>query len=162
MHTAQRIQGRLVQAEEILWLRRWIDLHPHWSRKRLAREFCLRWQWLDGWRFEGFLPRRGADRARRLGEIAVAPHPSVIYESPQRISSTLHDLANCCGGDRRVAVCRELTKLFEETWRGTLDEACERDAAGAARGEHVLVVAAATAGERAAPSEGEVESAVAS
>src|ERR1035441_10180165 len=48
MHTAQRIQGRLVQAEEILWLRRWIDLHPHWSRKRLAREFCLRWQWLDG------------------------------------------------------------------------------------------------------------------
>jgi 16S rRNA (cytidine1402-2'-O)-methyltransferase len=86
------------------------------------------------WRFEGFLPRRGADRARRLGEIAVAPHPSVIYESPQRISSTLHDLANCCGGDRRVAVCRELTKLFEETWRGTLDEACERDAAGAAAG----------------------------
>lgn len=114
------------------------------------------------WRFEGFLPRRGADRARRLGEIAVAPHPSVIYESPQRISSTLHDLANCCGGDRRVAVCRELTKLFEETWRGTLDEACERDAAGAARGEHVLVVAAAMAGERSAPSEGAVQSAVAS
>ena len=48
MHTAQRIQGRLVQAEEILWLRGWIDLHPHWSRKRLARELCLQWQWLDG------------------------------------------------------------------------------------------------------------------
>jgi hypothetical protein len=48
MHTAQRIQGRLVQAEEIHWLRGWIDLHPHWSRKRLARELCLQWHWLDG------------------------------------------------------------------------------------------------------------------
>src|ERR1035441_3550466 len=48
MHTARRIQGRLVQAEEILWLRGWVDLHMQWSRKRLARELCLQWQWLDG------------------------------------------------------------------------------------------------------------------
>ena len=48
MHTAQRIQGRLVQAEEIIWLRGWVDLHPHWSRKRLARDLCLQWQWWDG------------------------------------------------------------------------------------------------------------------
>jgi 16S rRNA (cytidine1402-2'-O)-methyltransferase len=113
------------------------------------------------WRFEGFLPRRGTDRAKRLGEIAAAPHPSVIYESPQRISSTLQDLANCCGGDRQVAVCRELTKLFEETWRGTLAEACERSAASAARGEHVLVIAAAPVPERSSPSGLEVQSAVA-
>src|SRR5664279_239558 len=48
MHIAQRIQGRLVQAEEILWLRGWIDLHRDWSRKRLARELCRQWHWLDG------------------------------------------------------------------------------------------------------------------
>ncbi len=114
------------------------------------------------WRFEGFLPRRGTDRANRLGEIAAAPHPSVIYESPQRIGSTLRDLASCCGGDRKVAVCRELTKLFEETWRGTLAEACERSAAGAARGEHVLVVAGAPMFGSPSPSEAEVQGAVAS
>ena len=112
------------------------------------------------WRFEGFLPRRGTERAKRLGEIAAASHTSVIYESPQRISSTLQDLAKCCGGDRKVAVCRELTKLFEETWRGTLAAACERSAASAARGEHVLVVAAAPAPERSSPSAGEIQSAV--
>jgi len=114
------------------------------------------------WRFEGFLPRRGAERAGRLGDIAKAPHPSVVYESPQRVASTLRDLAECCGGDRKVAVCRELTKLFEETWRGTLSEACERSQAVAARGEHVIVVGARPAAERPAPSEAQAQSAVAS
>ena len=114
------------------------------------------------WRFEGFLPRRGSERARRLSEIALAEHPSVIYESPQRIGATLRDLADSCGGDRLVAVCRELTKLYEETWRGTLAEACQRAAAAAARGEHVLVVAGAAAPEAPRPSETDVKSAVAS
>ena len=114
------------------------------------------------WRFEGFLPRRGSARAQRLGEIAQATHPSVIYEAPQRVASTLQDLANRCGGDRKVVVCRELTKLFEETWRGTLAEACERSTLSAARGEHVLVVAAVPAGERSVPSESEVRSGIAS
>ena len=54
----------------------------------------------------------------------MARHPSVIYEAPQRIAATLRDLADHCGGDRKVAVCRELTKRFEETWHGTLAEAC--------------------------------------
>jgi 16S rRNA (cytidine1402-2'-O)-methyltransferase len=113
------------------------------------------------WRFEGFLPRRGADRTERLGEIATARHPSVIYESPQRVSATLKDLASHCGGDRRVAVCRELTKRFEETWRGTLAEACERSEVTPARGEHVIVVATATEPKRSAASEEEVRLAVA-
>jgi 16S rRNA (cytidine1402-2'-O)-methyltransferase len=112
------------------------------------------------WRFEGFLPRSGIERANRLEEIAAAPHPSVIYEAPQRITSTLRDLANRCGGDRHVAVCRELTKLFEETWRGTLAEACERNAATPARGEHVLVVAGAPARARASTSGEEAKQAV--
>jgi 16S rRNA (cytidine1402-2'-O)-methyltransferase len=112
------------------------------------------------WRFEGFLPRRGADRTARIQEIAAAPHPSVIYEAPQRIASTLRDLAEHCGAERRVAVCRELTKRFEETWHGTLAEACERSAATAARGEHVLVVSGAPARAGPTPSEEELRRAV--
>jgi 16S rRNA (cytidine1402-2'-O)-methyltransferase len=112
------------------------------------------------WRFEGFLPRRGSERAKRLGEIAQAPHPSVIYESPQRLAATLRDLKGCCGADRKVAVCRELTKMFEETWRGSLAQACERSETGPARGEHVIVVAAKPDAERSAPDEGELLRAV--
>jgi len=112
------------------------------------------------WRFEGFLPRRGAQRAVRLGEIAAAGYPSVIYESPRRVAGTLRDLVEACGDDRKVAVCRELTKRFEETWRGTLAEACEHSAEAEPRGEHVLVVAGASAQEVLLPSEAEVKSAV--
>ena len=111
------------------------------------------------WRFEGFLPRRGPLRAARLKEIAEARHPSVIYEAPQRVGSTLAELAAACGGERKVAVCRELTKRFEETWHGTLTEACEREARVPARGEHVLVVAGAPS-TVTAPNEEEVQQAV--
>jgi 16S rRNA (cytidine1402-2'-O)-methyltransferase len=114
------------------------------------------------WRFEGFLPRRGSERAARLGEISAAPHPSVIYESPQRVAATLRDLGEVCGGERQVAVCRELTKVFEETWRGTLAEAFARTALTAPRGEHVLVVAGAPSRQKSPPSEDEVKRAVAS
>ncbi len=113
------------------------------------------------WRFEGFLPKRGSARTDRLSEIAAARYPSVIYESPRRLAATLDDLATCCGGDRKVAVCRELTKLFEETWRGTLAEARDRAVAAPARGEHVLVVGG-DAGATAVPSDEEIASAVAS
>jgi len=93
--------------------------------------------------FEGFLPRKGADRERALEEIAGGPRPVVLYESPHRIGDTLDDLRAACGPDRRVAVCREMTKLHEETFRGTLAEAAAHVAAGGARGEFVLVVEAA-------------------
>jgi 16S rRNA (cytidine1402-2'-O)-methyltransferase len=112
------------------------------------------------WRFEGFLPRRGPQRAARLSEIASAPHPSVIYEAPTRVGSTLADLAQVCGPGRKVALCRELTKRFEETWRGTLEQACERSSATPARGEHVLVVAGAPPQQRSLPSPEEVTLAV--
>ena len=112
------------------------------------------------WRFEGFLPRRGRQRAARLGEIASAPHPSVIYEAPQRVAATLADLALACGPERRVAVCRELTKRFEETWRGTLAEACEHTAAVVPRGEHVLVVGGAAPTQVSEPSAEELRMAV--
>lgn len=97
------------------------------------------------WCFEGFLPRKGAPRGERLDGIAAASCPSVIYEAPQRVASTLSELALACGGSRRVAVARELTKLHEEIWRGSLDAACRRAGAVTPRGEHVLVVEGAPA-----------------
>jgi 16S rRNA (cytidine1402-2'-O)-methyltransferase len=91
------------------------------------------------WCFEGFLPRKGRERRERLAEIAVDRRTVVLYEAPHRLAATLEELAAACGEDRRVSVSRELTKLFEETWRGTLGEAADR-AADPVRGEHVIVI----------------------
>jgi 16S rRNA (cytidine1402-2'-O)-methyltransferase len=87
--------------------------------------------------FEGFLPRSGRERAERVAEIAAEPRTSVIYEAPHRIQRTLADLRAACGDDRQVAVCRELTKLFEQVVRGTLGEID----VGEPRGEYVVVLA---------------------
>lgn len=90
--------------------------------------------------FEGFLPRKGADRAVRLAALAAEPRTVVLYESPHRVAATVADLAATCGPERRVAVARELTKLHEETWRGTLADAVAHLAAREPRGEYVLVL----------------------
>lgn len=86
--------------------------------------------------YEGFLPRSGAARAQRLAELADEPRTIVLYEAPHRIERTVDDLADALGDDRRVAVCRELTKLHEEVVRGTLGSLD----LGTPRGEYVLVV----------------------
>jgi 16S rRNA (cytidine1402-2'-O)-methyltransferase len=96
----------------------------------------------DRFCFEGFLPRSGRARAERLAELAVEPRTSVLFEAPGRVAATLADLAAVCGDDRPVAVARELTKLHEEVWRGTLADAAAW-AAGGLRGEVVLVLAGA-------------------
>lgn len=93
--------------------------------------------------FEGFLPRKGPARRARLEAIARCEAPSVCYEAPTRMAATLGDLAAFCGADRRVAIARELTKVHEEVWRGTLGEAARRWEAAPTRGEHVIVVAPA-------------------
>lgn len=90
--------------------------------------------------FEGFLPRKGPARRARLDELAGERRTVVLYEAPHRLAATLADLAEALGGDRRVAVCRELTKLHEETWRGTLAGAVDRGAVLEPRGEHVIVI----------------------
>lgn len=90
--------------------------------------------------FEGFLPRAGRQRAARLAEIAAEPRTIVIYEAPHRVQRTIADLAAACGGDRPVAVGRELTKLHEEIVRGTLGDVD----LGEPRGEYVLVVGGAS------------------
>ncbi len=84
----------------------------------------------DRFCFEGFLPRSGRDRAGRLAVVAAEPRTTVLFEAPGRVAATLADLAGVCGGDRPVAVARELTKLHEEIWRGTLEGAAAWAAAG--------------------------------
>ncbi|MEL6985959.1 MAG: 16S rRNA (cytidine(1402)-2'-O)-methyltransferase, partial [Actinomycetota bacterium] len=90
--------------------------------------------------FEGFLPRKGGERAARLADVAAEARAVVIYESPNRVVATLADLAAVCGGDRRVAVARELTKLHEEVVRATVAEAVSHFEANPPRGEFVVVV----------------------
>jgi 16S rRNA (cytidine1402-2'-O)-methyltransferase len=90
--------------------------------------------------FEGFLPRSGADRKRRLADIAAEERTVIFYESPHRIVRTLDDLVAACGGQRRVAVTRELTKLHEDVWRGTIQEASAHFATSEPQGEFAIVV----------------------
>jgi 16S rRNA (cytidine1402-2'-O)-methyltransferase len=93
----------------------------------------------DRFAFEGFLPRSGKARAERLEALARDPRTAVLFESPKRMSSTLSDLLSA-GGDRRVAVVRELTKLHQEVIRGRLSEVLERLGSRELKGEVVLVV----------------------
>lgn len=95
--------------------------------------------------FEGFLPRKGSGRTARLAAVAAEERTTVLFEAPHRLVRTLEDLAGACGPDRRIAIARELTKLHEEHWRGTLAEALARALASEPRGEHVLVLAGAPA-----------------
>ncbi len=99
------------------------------------------------WSFEGFLPRSGKERKERLARIAADQRACVIYEAPSRIPATLADLEAATGGDRRAAVCRELTKIHEEVVRGPLAELAAQAASGAImlRGEFVIVVEAVVA-----------------
>jgi 16S rRNA (cytidine1402-2'-O)-methyltransferase len=87
--------------------------------------------------YEGFLPRKGRDRTQRLADVAREHRTVVLYEAPHRIERTLTDLIEVCGPDRGVAVSRELTKLHEETVRGTLGTLD----IGEPRGEYVIVLA---------------------
>ena len=93
--------------------------------------------------FEGFLPRSGGERTERLAEVAAERRTTVMYEAPHRIVRTVHDLHRTCGPDRRIAIARELTKLHEELWHGTLDEAVAHVAETDPRGEYVVVLAGA-------------------
>jgi 16S rRNA (cytidine1402-2'-O)-methyltransferase len=89
--------------------------------------------------FEGFIPRSGRDRTSRIAEIGTESRTVVLYEAPHRIKRTLADLRAACGDDRPVAVCRELTKIYEEVVRGTLATI----EIGEPRGEYVIVLGAA-------------------
>ena len=105
----------------------------------------------DRFVFEGFVPRSGRERNERLAEIARETRTSIIFEAPHRLERTLDDLVVACGGERRVAVCRELTKVHEEIVRGSLAEV--RRLVGEPRGEYVIVLAGIDQGATASPDE---------
>ncbi len=96
------------------------------------------------WGFEGFLPRKGRERGQRLARIAADDRATVLYEAHGRTAATLRDLVAACGPERRAVVARELTKLHEETRRGTLSELADWAAASPLKGEIVIVVAGST------------------
>jgi 16S rRNA (cytidine1402-2'-O)-methyltransferase len=95
----------------------------------------------DRYLFLGFIPRKGSDRRRFLLTAAQSEWTVVIFEAPNRVTQLLADLSEVCGPDRRAAVSRELTKVFEETRSGTLQELSEHYAEAPARGEVTVVVA---------------------
>lgn len=94
----------------------------------------------DRFAFEGFLPRKGGERARRLASMAAEDRPIVWFSSPRRVLSDLEDLAAHAGDDRGVCVTRELTKQFEEVWWGSLRGAIAKWTATDPRGEFTLVL----------------------
>ncbi len=106
---------------------------------------------------EGFLPRKGPERRRRVAALMADERTSVVLEAPGRVAATLHELA-AADQHRPAAVVRELTKLHEEVWRGPLGEGAALFAARPPRGEVVLVIGGAPA--PAPPGEAEVEAAV--
>jgi len=97
---------------------------------------------VDRFCFEGFLPRKAGERARRLAELATEPRTMVFFEAPHRTAAALGALGEAFGPDRRAAVCRELTKTYEEVRRGGLAELADWAAEGV-RGEVTIVVSGA-------------------
>ncbi len=96
----------------------------------------------DRFAVEGFLPRRGGERRRRIASLMADERTTVVLEAPGRVAATLAELAQA-DPERAVAVVRELTKVHEEVWRGPLGAAADAFAARQLRGEVVLVIAGA-------------------
>lgn len=91
--------------------------------------------------FEGFLPSKKAQRKTELEKVKSYKKTTIIYESPHRILSTLKDIESILGG-RKISISRELTKKYEETFRGTAKEALEKFKKSKVRGEFVIVIEA--------------------
>ena len=96
--------------------------------------------------FEGFLPHKKG-RQTKLHEVADYPYTTILYESPFRLLKTLQQLAEVCGPDRLVSVSRELTKIHEETVRGTLAEVADHFSKKDVKGEIVIVLEGRGGGE---------------
>lgn len=97
--------------------------------------------------FEGFAPRKPGERRRWLDDLRREPRAVVFFESPRRVADLLAVAAEVLGADRRAAVCRELTKRYEQVRRGTLAELAQWAAADEVRGEVTVVLAGADVAE---------------
>ncbi len=95
----------------------------------------------DRFVFEGFLPTKDKQRRERLESVQTESRTLIFYESPHRLRETLQDLAEVLGGDRQIVLGRELTKLYEEFWRGTIAEAVIHYKEHQPQGEYTLVLA---------------------
>ncbi|HEY9633049.1 MAG TPA: 16S rRNA (cytidine(1402)-2'-O)-methyltransferase [Coleofasciculaceae cyanobacterium] len=102
----------------------------------------------DRFVFEGFLPEKGQERQKRLESLQAERRTLIFYESPHNLRVTLQNLADSLGNDRRIVLARELTKLHEEFWRGTIGEAITHYTQVDPRGEFTLVVAGVELEER--------------
>lgn len=91
-------------------------------------------------RFTGFLPRKGAARREAVGRVAAEPAVVVLFEAANRVAATVDDLLAACGPDRELVAARELTKVHEEVWRGSLGEAPEWLSRNEPRGEWVIML----------------------
>ncbi|MDH5373386.1 MAG: 16S rRNA (cytidine(1402)-2'-O)-methyltransferase [Acidimicrobiia bacterium] len=103
----------------------------------------------DRFVFEGFLPRKGSDRRHRLQALAAEERTMVLFVAPSRLQADLEALAQALGVDRAAVVLRELTKMHEEIWRGSLGDGATEWAKRQAKGEFTLVIEGA---QPAAPS----------
>ena len=90
--------------------------------------------------FEGFLPVKGKERRGRIEALAREERTAILYEAPHKLVTTLTDLCDALGGERRISLCRELTKLNEEVLRFTLAEAVKYYSEREPRGEYVLIL----------------------
>jgi 16S rRNA (cytidine1402-2'-O)-methyltransferase len=115
----------------------------------------------DRFCFEGFLPRAGGARRARLAALAGEERTMIFFEAPHRIAAALTDLVAAFGADRPAALCRELTKTYEEVLRRPLGELATWAATGEPRGEITLVVAGAPGAAAARPADAELRAAVA-
>jgi 16S rRNA (cytidine1402-2'-O)-methyltransferase len=114
----------------------------------------------DSFVYLGFLPRRQGERRRLLGSLAGEKRTLVAFEAPHRLRKSLADLADVLG-DRQIALARELTKIHEEVWRGSLSQALEHFEQNPPRGEFTLVIAGAGDEAQAIWDEEQVRSALA-
>ena len=126
-----------------------IDVQPVPGPSALTAAISVAGIATDRFVFEGFLPARSAARRNRIKELADETRTIVWYEAPHRVAATLGDLAEVLGCEREAAVCRELSKVHEQSVRASLDSlvAALADGTIPARGEFVIVVSGA-AGER--------------
>lgn len=98
----------------------------------------------DRFTFEGFMPRKASERTSAIRALSTETRTVVFYETPHRIEATLEALAEGLGGDRRAVISREITKMYEEHRRGTLDELLAGVVADPPRGEIVVVLEGAS------------------
>lgn len=113
----------------------------------------------DSFLYLGYLPHKTSERHKRLQEVESQTYTLIFLESPYRIVEALEDILSILG-DRRICVAREMTKMFEEYWRGTLSGAVEYFKSQPARGEFTLVIEGKTKDERGVWTEDEVRLAI--